>query len=148
VQKRSGAAARAAAGCAAQPSVSSGSAGGEQPPAAPQQQQGQGWDPPYNRLDDAIATGPAAEAMQLPPPQPGSRVVAALLESLMAANPRSMDARAAIGLKVQDRTVLLDNPVGQKAGQAGPPSRRAARQASRKRRDQLGLWQPDSASPT
>lgn len=33
-----------------------------------------------------------------------------LLQELMATNPRAFDARAAIGLKMADRAVMLDNP--------------------------------------
>ncbi|EFN57778.1 hypothetical protein CHLNCDRAFT_57293 [Chlorella variabilis] len=123
-----------------------GSAGGEQPPLPlqqQQQQQQQAWEPPYNRLEDAIATGPAAGAMDLPPPQPGSQVVSELLVSLMATNPRAFDARAAIGLKVQDRTVMLDNPAGQKQQRRRrqQPSRWAAQLASKAQQRRLGLYQ-------
>ena len=61
----------------------------------------------------------------------------------MATNPRAFDAKAAIGLKVQDRTVMLDNPVGQKAGGAAgrPGSRWTAQLAGRKAQRQRGLYQ-------
>lgn len=68
----------------------------------------------------------------------------------MATNPRAFDAKAAIGLKVQDRTVMLDNPVGQKAGGAGrrPGSRWTAQLAGRKAQRQRGLYQLAGAGLT
>lgn len=69
----------------------------------------------------------------------------------MTTNPRAFDARAAIGLKVADRTVMLDNPVGQKAGQArkaGPGSRWAAQLASKSTQRRLGLYQLRAAGLT
>ncbi len=81
------------------------------------------------------------------PPQ----VVTALLEKLMATNPRAFDARAAIGLKVADRTVMLDNPVGQKAGQArkgGAGGRWASQLASKAAQRRLGLYQLRTAGLT
>jgi hypothetical protein len=130
--------------------VSSGSAGGEQQQQQQQQQQQGSWDPPYNRLDAGIATGPAAEAMRLPPADPGSQVVTRLLEDLMATNPRAFDARAAIGLKVQDRTVMLDNPAGQKQKQQRrqQPSRWTSRLASKAQQRRLGLYDLQAAGLT
>lgn len=53
-------------------------------------------------------------------PSSGREVVASLLEELLATNPRrGLDARAAIGLKVADRVLLLDNPASTHA--AGAP---------------------------
>jgi hypothetical protein len=140
------------AGSGSKRAASSGSAGGEQQQAAQQQQQQpQQAEPPYDRLNDAIAQGPAAEAMQLPKPEPHLQVVSALLEQLMAANPRAFDARAAIGLKVQDRTVMLDNPVGQQASQrkgSGRGSKWTAQLAGKKEQRRLGLYQLQSAGLT
>ena len=101
-------------------------------------------------MSEAIARAPAAEALQLPKPEPHSQVVSALLEQLMAANPRAFDARAAIGLKVQDRTVMLDNPVGQQASQrkGGSGSKWTAQLAGKKEQRQLGLYQLQSAGLT
>lgn len=81
---------------------------------------------------------------------PFSQVVSALLEQLMATNPRAFDAKAAIGLKVQDRTVMLDNPAGQKPGGAGrrPGSRWTAQLAGRKAQRQRGLYQLSGAGLT
>lgn len=69
----------------------------------------------------------------------------------MATNPRAFDARAAIGLKVADRTVMLDNPVGQKAGQArkgGAGGRWASQLASKAAQRRLGLYQLRTAGLT
>ena len=84
-----------------------------------------------------------------PLPHRWAQVVSALLERLMAGNPRAFDARAAIGLKVQDRTVMLDNPVGQRSAQHAQQAqqrgrgaaRLAARLAARGVQQRLGLYQ-------
>lgn len=83
------------------------------------------------------------------------QVVTSLLEGLMRTNPRAFDARAAIGLKVQDRTVLLDNPVKaqqaqqqQQASAGGRGCGAAARLASRKQQRALGLYQLQGAGLT
>ncbi|KAL4425567.1 hypothetical protein ABPG75_009583 [Micractinium tetrahymenae] len=130
----------------------SGSGGSETQEQQQQQQQREPAEPLYRRLDDAIAAGPAAEALQLPQPEANTQVVTALLEQLMATNPRALDTRAAIGLKVADRSVLLDNPVGRKAagqaGKAGAASRRTAQLASKSAQRRLGLYQLRSAGLT
>jgi hypothetical protein len=55
----------------------------------------------------------APSPRQLPEPGDGFRAVGQLLEDLMSTNPRALDARAAIGLKVSEKALLLDNPVVQ-----------------------------------
>lgn len=163
---------------------SGGGGGGEQ-------RQQQPPEPVYSKLDEAIARGPAADALQLPRPEANSQVggwvgglsciaslcqfaarcqsllhthppftpfthstmqvVTVLLEQLMATNPRAFDARAAIGLKVQDRTVMLDNPGGQRQqqGQRGRrPSRLTAQLASKREQRRQGLYQLQGAGLT
>lgn len=93
---------------------------------------------------------PASPAQPAPAPLP-PQVVTALLEQLMATNPRAFDARAAIGLKVADRTVMLDNPAGHKAGparRAGPGSRWASQLAGKAAQRRLGLYQLRTAGLT
>ncbi|PSC76792.1 ribonuclease P subunit p29 [Micractinium conductrix] len=110
-----------------------------------QQRQQQPAEPAYARLDEGIAHGPAAEALQLPQPEANTQVVTSLLERLMATNPRAFDARAAIGLKVSDRSIMLDNPMGQRQAAAGGGQQRGSRWtgtlASRAQQRKLGLYQ-------
>ena len=107
-------------------------------------------DPLYVRLDTlglAGSSGPLAVALGLPAAAEArdGRVISSLLEDLLATNPRAFDARAAIGLKVQDRTLLLDNPVRGVAGGArgGRRQRRhfGGRLATRRQRRELGLYE-------
>ena len=57
--------------------------------------------------------------LQLPEPGDGFRIVGQLLEGLLSTNPRALDAKAAIGLKVSEKSLLLDNPAA-KAGKLLP----------------------------
>ncbi|KAF5836251.1 hypothetical protein DUNSADRAFT_6203 [Dunaliella salina] len=85
-------------------------------------------EPPYNALDESIARGPLARVLQArhrpsstQPPTPGA-ALDALVETLLRTNPAfrgSADARASAGLRVQDRSILLDNPPGAKQAKAG-----------------------------
>ncbi|KAK9830344.1 hypothetical protein WJX72_011158 [[Myrmecia] bisecta] len=69
--------------------------------------------PPYDRLCSTIAQGPLAQALQFREVAKGTRVVEDVLDDIMRTNPRALDGRAAVGAKLQDKTLMLDNPVAQ-----------------------------------
>lgn len=89
--------------------------------------------------------------LQLPPPGDGYQAVSQLLEGLLATNPsRGLDARVAIGLKVSDRALLLENPaVTKQGGRRREGKRRAAqRLLPHKQQRALGLYDLASAGLT
>lgn len=131
--------------------------------AEQQQREREQQDPLYARLDSlGLASGPVGAALSLSAavedgsgssgsgrrgkdggggrPSGLTPGLTALLEELMATHPRALDSRATIGLKVQDRSLPLDNPAAAAGGgeqrRRRPFTRRLASGAARRR---LGL---------
>ncbi|CAG9462485.1 unnamed protein product [Pedinophyceae sp. YPF-701] len=96
------------------------------PPDAP----GAGPPPPhtdivYRALPPSVLPGPLRSTLGLSPPdRDPSAAVSSFLESLMARNLSAAEARTAVGSKVAERQVLLDNPT---AGLRRPQTTRFAR---------------------
>jgi hypothetical protein len=84
----------------------------------------------------------------------GADGIAALLEGLLATNPRASDARVIAGGRLKDRALLLENPVGKRDAAAAPRrgaggrSRLAAGLATRRQQKAAGLYDLRSAGLT
>lgn len=108
----------------------------------------------YAPLHPTVTTGAAAAALSVEEPaaRRGSRAVNALLERLMATNPKSIDVSRAIESKVQDRAIMLDNPPVQRRGRGkgagGGVARYTALLLPKRKQRQLALYELKDAQLT